>query len=114
MSSRRRYDGRRTAGGSRQAGVALLTVMFILVLMTSLLVYTVEDEHLSIRRVSNQRDAEQGYQMAMGAEQWAMKVLQRDGQQSETDHLSEAWNSLLPQTGVEEGKLSSRVDDLAC
>ena len=98
--------------GNRQAGVALLTVMFILVLMSSLLVYTIEDEHLSIRRISNQRDAEQGYQMATGAEQWAMIVLRRDAQQTEIDHLAEAWNNLLPQVGVEEGKLSSRVEDL--
>lgn len=95
----------------RQAGVALLTVLFILVLLSTLVFYMVEDEHIAIRRVSNQRDMEQGYQMVIGAEKWAMKVLQRDLQESETDHLKESWNNLLPEVNVEHGTLSAKVID---
>ncbi|MDH3638372.1 MAG: type II secretion system minor pseudopilin GspK [Gammaproteobacteria bacterium] len=90
-------------------GVALLTVLFILVLISTLAVYLVEDEHLAIRRVTNQRDIEQAHQMLVGAEQWAIKVLERD--ENENDHLNEPWNKLLPKVGVEEGSLLAFVRD---
>jgi general secretion pathway protein K len=96
----------------RASGVALLTVLFILVLITTLSVYLVEEEHLAIRRISNQRDAEQGFQMTAGAEQWALKILERDGKENSVDHLQEPWNVLLPEVKVEEGTLLSEVHDL--
>jgi type II secretory pathway component PulK len=46
--------------GSQQ-GVALLTVLFILVLLSTLAVYTAEDENIAIRRAENQRDMAQAY-----------------------------------------------------
>ena len=97
---------------NRCRGVALLTVMLIIVMLTTLLVYLVEDEHLAIRRIANQRDLEQSYQMAAGAEQWALKILERDMRESNTDHPGEAWNQLLPEVGVEEGTLSASAEDL--
>jgi general secretion pathway protein K len=96
----------------RVRGVALLTVLFILVLITTLSVYLVEEEHLAIRRISNQRDSEQSFQMTAGAEQWALKVLERDGKENNVDHLQETWNVLLPEVKVEEGTLLSNVPDL--
>ncbi len=92
--------------------MALLTVLFILVLITVLSVYLVEDEHIALRRISNLRDFEQGYQMAAGAEHWALKVLERDGRQNEVDHLNEPWSNLLPEVKVEEGTLLASVSDL--
>lgn len=96
----------------RAGGVALLMVLFILVLITTLSVYLVEEEHLAIRRISNQRDAEQGFQMTVGSEQWALKILERDGKENNVDHLQESWNVLLPEVKVEEGTLLSEVQDL--
>ncbi len=96
----------------RASGVALLTVLFILVLITTMSVYLVEEEHLGIRRISNQRDAEQGFQMTAGAEQWALKILERDGKENNVDHPQEPWNALLPAVKVEEGTLLSEVQDL--
>ena len=96
----------------RVRGVALLMVLFILVLITTLSVYLVEEEHLAIRRISNQRDAEQGFQMTVGAEQWALKILERDGRENNVDHLKESWTVLLPEVKVEEGTLLSEVQDL--
>ncbi len=90
-------------------GVALLTVLFVLALISTLAVYLVEDEHLAIRRVTNQRDMEQAHQMLVGAEQWAIKVLERD--ENPTDHLKEPWNRLLPKVGVEDGSLLAYVRD---
>ncbi len=89
-----------------------MTVLFILVLISTLSVYLVEQEHLAIRRISNLRDAEQGFQMAAGAEQWALKILERDGKETDVDHLQESWSVLLPEVNVEEGTLQSAVYDL--
>ena len=106
-----RWPGR-SKGWRTQCGVALLTVLFILVLMTTLMVYVIEDEYLSIRRMANHRDYEQIYQMMVGNEQWAAKVLERDMKQNKIDHLNEPWNNLLPETQVEEGKMKAVVVDM--
>lgn len=95
-----------------QHGVALLTVLFILVLLTTLVVYLVEDEYLAVRRASNLKDYEQMYQMMAGNEQWAAKMLERDMKEDTKDHLNEVWNTLLPDTQVEEGRMQAVVVDL--
>ncbi len=94
-------------------GVALLTVLFILVLLTTMSVYMVEDEHMALRRVSNQRELEQSYQAATASEQWALKVLERDLIDNEYDHLNEDWNKLDESGGVkvEDGALKTAVID---
>ncbi len=111
MAPERSVPGAAASRSARESGVALLSVLFILVLLSTLSVYTLEDQYLALRRIANQQDAEQGYQLAAGAEQWVMKVLQRDGAESETDHLNEAWNNVLPAVAVERGKLSALVTD---
>lgn len=106
-------SARRSRAFSRnQRGVALLTVLLVLTLMSTLAVYMLEDQYLSVRRAGNQRDAEQAYQLVTGAEQWAARILQRDMQANATDHLNEPWYTLLPEIPVERGSLTSRVDDL--
>jgi general secretion pathway protein K len=80
----------------RARGVALITVMFIMVLLTTLVVYLIEDEHLSIRRVSNQQESEQGFHIAVYAEQWARLTLENDARENRTDHLEEDWRTTTP------------------
>ncbi len=105
-------DKQKYPTGFGQHGVALLTVLFILVLLTVLSVYLIEDEYMAIRRVSNLRDYEQMYHMMTGSEQWAVKVLQRDMQGNTNDHLLEAWHNLLPETQINEGRMQAEVVDL--
>lgn len=82
--------------GSRCRGVALITVMFIMMLLTTLVVYMVEDEHLSIRRVTNLQESEQAFHLAVYAEQWAGEALKADARDNNTDHPGEAWGSETP------------------
>ena len=100
-------------GLNNMRGVALLTVLFILVLLTTMSVYMVEDEHMALRRISNQRELEQSYQAATASEQWALKVLERDLVDNEFDHLGEDWNKLDQGGGVsvEDGALKTTVVD---
>ncbi len=97
---------------ARQAGLALLSMMFILVLLTTMAVYMVQDDHLMLRRVQNIRNAEQALQLALGSEQWAARVLQRDIEAGETDHLNEDWNRLGSPVTVDDGRLLTTIQDL--
>lgn len=97
----------------RARGVALLTVMFIMVLLTTLVVYLVEDEHLAIRRVSNQQESEQGFQVALYAEQWVRKTLETDARENDTDHVQEDWNTETPELPeTDNAVLQMQVEDL--
>ncbi len=100
-----------------QAGTALLSVLFILVLLTTLAAFTAADENLAIRRLSNQREYAQSLQVALGGEMWAMKELERDLTSSVSganyDYFGEAW-AKLHETGavsVEDGEMFVWVDD---
>jgi general secretion pathway protein K len=97
---------------ARARGVALVSVLLLLALLTTGATYLVVGDSLSLRRLSNQREAEQAYQLAVGAEQWAAKVLERDARTTQTDHLKEAWNTLLPPIKVEDGAMTARLEDV--
>ncbi len=95
----------------RPRGVALLTVLLILALLTTLAAYMTEDELLALRRLSNLYEAEQSYQMATGSEKWALVLLARDLETSETDHLNEDWGKLGVPVTVEQGTLATVIED---
>lgn len=103
----------RISGRHRARGVALLTVMLIMMLLTTLVVYLVEDEYLAIRRVSNQQESEQGFHFAVYAEQWARKVLEADARDNEIDHAGELWSTERPVLReTDTAVLWSEIEDL--
>jgi general secretion pathway protein K len=105
---------RKTGLAGSQKGVALLTVLFILVLLSTLAVYTAEDENIAIRRAQNQRDLAQAYQVVLAGEQWVSKALERDllSTPSEVDYLGDEW-ALLNTTAiaVEDGQMVVQAID---
>lgn len=104
-----------TASGSARhsRGVALLTVMFIMTLLTTLVVYLVEDEYLSIRRVSNQQESEQGFDIALYSEQWARDKLEQDARDNQTDYIGEKWNTESPTLRPDDtAVLHTSIEDL--
>lgn len=94
-----------------ERGIALLTVLFILAVLTTLTAYLVADEAVFLRRVSNLRDGEQAWQLMRGSEAWARAVLRRDLREGAVDHLGEAWARLSEPVSVEGGALQTRVED---
>jgi general secretion pathway protein K len=74
----------------RQRGVVLIVVILAIVLMVTLLAIMIEDQHIFIRRLGNQKVAEQGYQYSQGLNSWAQRVLHDDANR-EVDHLGEKW-----------------------
>ncbi|MEM7195372.1 MAG: type II secretion system minor pseudopilin GspK [Pseudomonadota bacterium] len=98
---------RPSAGDAEARGVALLSVMLMLALLATLLIYTADIEDMNIRRLSNIRQAEQGFQVTMGGEQWGIKILEKDlvldiqaGNEA-FDHPSEDWGNLGGAVDVE-------------
>lgn len=103
---------------ARQGGTALLSVLFILVLLSTLAAFTAADENLAIRRLTNQREYSQSLQVAQGGEMWAMRELERDLQGSgagqQYDYLDENWAKLADAGAVpvEDGEMFVLVEDL--
>lgn len=75
---------------AKQSGIAIITVMLIIALMVTLLGFLLEQQHLLMRRLGNQFVAEQGFQYAIGVEEWAMRVLYDDNDRI-VDYLDEDW-----------------------
>ncbi len=97
-----------------QRGTALLTVLFILVLLSTLAVYTTEDENIAIRRAENQRDAEQSQQVALAGEKWVIKALERDldAAPADVDSLADEWALLQSQVvKIEDGQMAVQAQD---
>lgn len=86
MSGRRRVAVRRS-----QRGVALITAVLIVALATILAVDVAFKGALDQRRSANLFGTDQAFEIALGAEALAAEGLKRDAQESQTDHLGEAW-----------------------
>jgi general secretion pathway protein K len=105
--SRRRQPG---ASGARQRGVALIMAVLIVALATILAVNVAFKGVLDQRRSATLFSLDQAFEIALGAEALAAEGLRLDAQQSQTDHLGEAWAKpvVLPLDdgiGVVEGQL---------
>ena len=96
----------------RMQGMALVTVLFILTLMTVTVGWLSEDVLLALRRTENTRDVEQSWQMLMGSESWAVSVLARDRRESLADHPAESWNNLGQGVQIEHGTLTTVIEDM--
>ena len=68
----------------------MIVVILAVVLMVTLLAIMIEDQHIFVRRLSNQKVSEQGYHYAQGVNAWAARVL-NDDQNRQIDHLDEKW-----------------------
>ncbi len=73
-----------------QSGLVLVMVLGVVSLMITLLVLLFEDQHHLVRKVANQRVAEQSRHYAMGLEAWAVRVLHEDVNRL-VDHADEEW-----------------------
>lgn len=79
-----------------QRGVALITAILIMALITTLTFSLEWDNSLDLRRTYVSMYREEAIQAAIGAESWVMSILRQDLEDSETDHFGEIWASDLP------------------
>jgi len=102
----------------RQRGVALITAILIMALVTTLVFNLEWDNSLDLRRTYVSMYREEAIQAALGAESWVRILLQQDSNDSETDHLGEIWASDLPvlPLGAEgdtiQGEIYGQIEDL--
>jgi general secretion pathway protein K len=94
-----------------QCGVALVTAMLVVSLVTIAAVAMATRQQIDVRRAANLLHGEQAYAYALSAESWARVVLRRDAQDNEYDTLEDDWATALPPIAVEGGLVSGRVED---
>ena len=98
--------------GSWQRGVALITALLVVSLVTVIAVTMATRQHIDVRLTGNLVHGEQAYAYALGAEAWARVILRRDDLQSDHDSLDEDWATALPPLSVEGGQVSGKIEDL--
>ncbi|NRF48919.1 type II secretion system minor pseudopilin GspK [Pseudomonas stutzeri] len=110
---------------SRQRGVALITVLLVVAIVTVVSAAMVARQQLSIRATSNQLQARQAWHYALGGEALAQAILARDlrsaagadpgagGEAAAVDHLLEPWAQPLPAFEIDQGEILVRIEDLA-
>jgi len=102
----------------RQRGVALITAILIMALITTLTFSLEWDNSLDLRRTYVSMYREEAIQAALGAESWVLGIMRQDMEDSETDHFGEIWASELPvlPLGAEgdsiQGEIYGQIQDL--
>ncbi len=97
---------------SRQQGVALITAIVLVAIATMLAVHIGTRAALDLRRTAGLAALDQGWHVALGAEAWAAEVLGDDLDDSETDHLGEAWAQPLPGLPIDGGEVRGALEDM--
>ncbi|BAN47762.1 type II secretion system minor pseudopilin GspK [Metapseudomonas resinovorans] len=100
----------------RQSGVALLTVLLVVAVVTVVCAGLIARTQLAIRSSGNELQVRQVAQYALGGEALAEAILLRDLRQGDprtpVDHLGEAWARPLTTFQLDDGgSLSVRIDD---
>lgn len=100
----------------RQRGVALITVLLVVAVVTVLCAGLIARQQLSIRSSANQLHVNQAWHYALGGETLARALLQRDLREGDprqpVDHLGEAWAQPLAPFPLDEGgELRVRIVD---
>jgi len=101
---------------SRQRGMALITVLLVVAVVTVVSAGIIARQQLSIRSSANQLHVRQAWHYALGGETLAKALLQRDLRQGDprapVDHLGEAWaKSRAPFALDEGGALRVQISD---
>jgi general secretion pathway protein K len=105
---------KRTKAGfkSKNAGVALVTVLVIVAIVSTIAVDIALSQQLWLSQEQNLKDRTQADWVDRGAQQYAAMVLDRDKQTNKIDDLNEAWALALPPFKAVGGKVAVSIEDL--
>lgn len=95
----------------RQSGIALLMAILIVVAATAISVSMIHDESFLIRKTSRLQLLDRASLYALGLEDWARLILQRDREDNQVDHLGEDWAVTIPGLPIEAGYLAGFMLD---
>jgi len=94
-----------------QKGVAVIMVMLIVALATTLAVYISQQQSLWQRQVETQFDRTQARRLGIAGIDWARAVLADDAHSNAVDHEGEMWTLRLPAMPVENGEVTGVIED---
>ncbi len=99
---------------SHQRGIALITVLLVVALVTVICTALLQRQQLAIRSTGNQLLVRQALYYAEGGELLAQALLRRDQEQGAVDSLTEPWANLGRRLPLDEGgELRLHIEDLA-
>jgi len=96
----------------RQRGVALIMAIVMVAIATVLAVRIGTRASLDQRRTAGLIALDQAWNVALGAEAWAIEVLRHDRENSETDNLGESWAQPIPPLPVDGGAVRGALEDM--
>ncbi|TXT24709.1 MAG: proteinral secretion pathway protein K [Gallionellaceae bacterium] len=94
-----------------QNGVALVLVMLIVALATTLAAFMTARQNLWQRQIESQLDRAQARRVGIAAVDWARAVLADDARAGNSDHEKEIWAMRLPAMPVENGEINGMIED---
>lgn len=99
--------------GLRQEGVALVTIMLVVVIATVLGVAMVREQKMTILQTRNFLNQAQAKQYALGGEELARQILWEDFNSSQgKDSLQESWADPEMQFQFDEGEVRIQINDM--
>lgn len=96
----------------REQGVAIVSVLLIVVLASALAYHLVSRQEISIASTRANLDLAQAKQFALGAEEIAKSVLISNASRTTYDHLDEDWAQILTPFEMQDGTVVIRIVDL--
>lgn len=102
--------GYRQAGSER--GIALITVMLVLAVVTVVLVSMSSDRQMDIRRTENQLRTAQAWEYVYGLEAWAENQLRADLADNKNDAATDLWSKPLSTILTPEGQFEAEIIEL--
>ena len=96
---------------SRQQGVAIIMVLLIVAIATSLAAYMAMQQNLWQRQVESQFERAQARQLGAAGIDWARAILAEDARGNAVDHEKEIWTLRLPAIPVEGGEVIGAIED---
>ncbi len=92
-------------------GVAIILVMLVVTLATTLAIYIANQQTLWQRQVESQFERAQARQLGMAGINWARAVLAEDQRTTTIDSDKEIWALRLPAIPVEGGEVIGAIED---
>lgn len=96
---------------SRQKGAAIIMVLLIVALATSLTAFMTTQQNMWHRQVESQFDRAQVRRIGIAAIDWARAVLADDARSTNIDHEKEMWAVRLPAMQVGNGEVIGVIED---
>jgi general secretion pathway protein K len=96
----------------RARGVALIIALVVVALATVIATRIGADGALDQRRAATLLNQEQGFEVALGAETWAIEVLYDDAARNRNTSLDQPWATPLPPLPIDGGAVQGRLEDM--